>query len=209
MIDVEQAALGGLEEDRLPVVPGAVQEVGRVRDVGPQALAQGQVFVAEAVGVERLRLGREGAQQAVLARDDRPQPLAQVAGVRVPPTTQLLVGETDKDHVFVQEEQMMPFVPFVRVKDVDEAIDLAIQTEHGYRHTAIIHSRNLDTITKFGRRANVTVFVANGPSMSGLGLGGQGYLSYSISTPTGEGITTPLTFTRNRRIMMTGSLRMI
>jgi len=135
--------------------------------------------------------------------------LAQLAGVRVPPTTQLLVGETDKDHVFVQEEQMMPFVPFVRVKNVDEAIDLAIQTEHGYRHTAVIHSRNLDTITKFGRRANVTVFVVNGPSMSGLGLGGQGYLSYSIATPTGEGITTPLTFTRNRRIMMTGSLRMI
>ena len=135
--------------------------------------------------------------------------LAQVAGVRVPPTTQLLVGETDKDHVFVQEEQMMPFVPFVRVKNAEEAIDLAIQTEHGYRHTAIIHSRNLDTITKFGRRANVTVFVVNGPSMSGLGLGGQGYLSYSIATPTGEGITTPLTFTRNRRIMMTGSLRMI
>src|SRR6266568_4237083 len=135
--------------------------------------------------------------------------LAQLAGVRVPPTTQLLVGETDKDHVFVQEEQMMPFVPFVRVKNVDEAIDLAIQTEHGYRHTSIIHSRNLDAITKFGRRANVTVFVVNGPSMSGLGLGGQGYLSYSIATPTGEGITTPLTFTRNRRIMMTGSLRMI
>jgi aldehyde dehydrogenase len=135
--------------------------------------------------------------------------LAQAAGVRVPPTTQLLVGETDKDHVFVDQEQMMPFVPFVRVKNVEEAMELAIASEHGYRHTAIIHSRNLDTITKFGRRANVTVFVANGPSMSGLGLGGQGYLSYSIATPTGEGITTPLTFTRNRRIMMTGSLRMI
>src|SRR5947208_12763484 len=135
--------------------------------------------------------------------------LAQLAGVRVPPSTQLLVGETDASHVFVQEEQMMPFVPFVRVKNVDEAIDLAIESEHGFRHTALIHSRNLDTITRFGRRANVTVFVVNGPSMAGLGLGGQGYLSYSIATPTGEGITTPLTFTRNRRIMMTGSLRMI
>jgi len=135
--------------------------------------------------------------------------LAQAAGVRVPPATQLLVGETRADHVFVQEEQMMPFVPFVRVKNADEAIDLAIQSEHGYRHTALIHSRNLERITKFGRRANVTVFVANGASMSGLGLGGQGYLSYSVATPTGEGITTPLTFTRYRRIMMTGSLRMI
>jgi aldehyde dehydrogenase len=135
--------------------------------------------------------------------------LAEAAGVRVPPTTQLLVGETDANHVFVQEEQMMPFVPFVRVRNVDKAIDLAIESEHGYRHTALIHSRNLDTITKFGRRANVTLFVVNGASMSGLGLGGQGYLSYSIATPTGEGITTPLTFTRYRRVMMTGSLRMI
>jgi len=135
--------------------------------------------------------------------------LAQVAGVRVPPTTQLLVGETDFNHPFVQEEQMMPFVPFVRVRNADEAIDLAIKSEHGYRHTAIIHSRNLDTITKFGRAANVTLLVVNGASPAGLGLGGQGYLSYSIATPTGEGITTPLTFTRYRRVMITGSMRMI
>jgi aldehyde dehydrogenase len=135
--------------------------------------------------------------------------LAAAAGVQVPPTTQLLIGETHFEHPFVQEEQMMPFVPFVRVKDVNEAIDKAIESEHGYRHTAIIHSRNLDTITKFGRRANVTLFVVNGASPSGLGLGGQGHLSYSIATPTGEGITTPLTFTRYRRIMITGSLRMI
>lgn len=135
--------------------------------------------------------------------------LAAAAGTSVPPSVQLLVGETDKDHVFVQEEQMMPFVPFVRVKNVDEAIDLAIQSEHGYRHTAIIHSRNMETVTRFGRRANTTLFVVNGASASGLGLGGQGYLSYSIATPTGEGITTPLTFTRYRRIMLTGSLRMI
>ncbi len=128
---------------------------------------------------------------------------------RVPPVTQFLVGETNADHPFVQEEQMMPFVPFVRVKNVDEAIDLAIASEHGYRHTALIHSRNLDTITRFGRRANTTLFVVNGPSMAGLGLGGEGYLSYSIATPTGEGITTPLTFTRYRRVMMTRSLRMI
>src|SRR5207248_2942201 len=85
----------------------------------------------------------------------------------------LCIGETKTDHLFVQEEQMMPFVPFVRVKNVDEAIDLAIQSEHNFRHTALIHSRNLDTITKFGKRANVTVFVVNGPSMAGLGLGGE------------------------------------
>ncbi len=104
---------------------------------------------------------------------------------------------------------MMPFVPFVRVKNVDEAMERAIESEHGYKHTAIIHSRNIDTITRFGRLANTTLFVVNGPSMAGLGLGGEGYLSYSIATPTGEGITTPLTFTRYRRIMMTKGLRVI
>lgn len=135
--------------------------------------------------------------------------LAQTAGVRVPPTTQLLVGETDFDHPFVQEEQMMPFVPMVRVRSAAEAIDKAIASEHGYRHTAIIHSQNLKTITEFGRRANTTLFVVNGGSPAGLGLGGQGYLSYSIATPTGEGITNPMTFTRYRRIMVTGSMRMI
>ncbi len=135
--------------------------------------------------------------------------LGEAAGVRVPPTVQLLFGETTADHAFVQEEQMMPFIPFVRVKNAEEAIDRAIESEHGFRHTALIHSRNLQTITNFGRRANTTLFVVNGPSMAGLGLGGQGYLSYSIATPTGEGITTPLTFTRYRRMMMTGAMRMI
>ncbi len=135
--------------------------------------------------------------------------LAKAAGVSVPPTTQLLVGETQASHPYVQIEQMMPFVPFVKCRNVDEAIDLAIESEHGYRHTAIIHSRNLNTITKFGKLANTTIFVANGASPSALGLGGQGYLSYSIATPTGEGITSPLTFTRFRRMMVAGSMRMI
>jgi aldehyde dehydrogenase len=135
--------------------------------------------------------------------------LATAAGASAPPSCQLVFGETDFNHPFVQEEQMMPFIPLVRVRNVDEAIDKAIESEHGYRHTAIIHSRNMDTVTRFGRRAATTLFVVNGASPSGLGLGGQGYLSYSIATPTGEGITTPLTFTRYRRVMITGSLRMV
>jgi aldehyde dehydrogenase len=136
--------------------------------------------------------------------------LAQAAGVRIPPTTQILFGETKADHVFVQEEQMMPFIPFVRTKNVEEAIEMALEAEHGYRHTAIIHSKNIATITDFGRRAATTIFVANGPSIAGLGGGaGEGYGSFSIATPTGEGITTPLTFTRSRRVAIAGAMRMI
>src|SRR5204863_4358323 len=119
--------------------------------------------------------------------------LAERAGVRVPADTELLFGETDETHPFVDHEQMMPFVPFVRVPDVDTAIALAKKYEHGFKHTAIIHSRNVETITRMGREMDTTLFIQNGPSTAGLGSGGEGYLSFSIATPTGEGVTTPLT----------------
>lgn len=135
--------------------------------------------------------------------------LATAAGANVGAGVDLLFGETDESNPFVPEEQMMPFVPFVRVKDSDEAIRLAIKHEHGFGHTAIIHSNNLKTITKMGRACNTTIFVVNGPSTAGLGLGGEGYASFSIATPTGEGITTPLTFTRFRRLSISGALRVI
>ena len=125
--------------------------------------------------------------------------LAKHAGLSVPSDTELLFGETNADHPFVDHEQMMPFIPFVRVPDVDTAIALAKKYEHGFRHTAIIHSRNIDTITRMGREMDVTLYVQNGPSTASLGGGGEGYLSFSIATPTGEGVTTPLTFTRQRR----------
>ena len=135
--------------------------------------------------------------------------LAEVAGARVPPETQLLIGETTADHPFVREEQMMPFVPLVRVRGVDEAIERAVESEHGYRHTAVIHSRNVETITRMGRELDTTLFVQNGPSTAGLGSGGEGYLSFSIATPTGEGVTTPLTFTRQRRSTTVKAMRVI
>jgi aldehyde dehydrogenase len=135
--------------------------------------------------------------------------LAQHAGVKIPGDTEVVFGETDENHPFVEEEQMMPFVPFVRVPDVDTAIALAKKYEHGFKHTSIIHSRNVETITRMGREMDTTLFIQNGPSMAGLGVGGEGYLSYSIATPTGEGVTTPLTFTRQRRTSTVGSMRVL
>jgi len=99
--------------------------------------------------------GKPHVNKDLVGKD--PSVLAEAAGVRIPPQTQVLFGVTKADHPFVQEEQMMPFVPFVRVKNVDEAIELALQAEHGYRHTAIIHSRNVDTITRYGRLAATTI----------------------------------------------------
>ncbi len=104
---------------------------------------------------------------------------------------------------------MMPFVPFVRCRDVDEAIAKAKYYEHGFRHTAIIHSHNVRNMTKMGRELDTTLFVKNGPCMAALGLGGEGYLSFSIATPTGEGVTTPLTFTRERRCSLIDDLRIV
>ncbi|GAB6185204.1 aldehyde dehydrogenase family protein [Thermopirellula anaerolimosa] len=135
--------------------------------------------------------------------------LARAAGRRIPDDVELIFGETTFEHPFVQIEQMMPFVPFVRCRNVDEAIEMARISEHGFRHTAIIHSRDVVNMTKMGRALDTTIFVKNGPCMAGLGLGGEGYLSFSIAGPTGEGITTPLTFTRERRCAMIDSLRIL
>jgi len=135
--------------------------------------------------------------------------LASGIGKQVSEDVELLYGETDESNPFVPVEQMMPFVPFVRARDVDHAIDMAHRAEHGFRHTAIIHSHNVQSMTKMGKRMDTTLFVKNGPCMAGLGLGGEGYLSFSISTPTGEGVTTPLTFTRERRCSMIDSLRIL
>jgi aldehyde dehydrogenase len=135
--------------------------------------------------------------------------LAQAAGKSVPAETEFLYGETDESNPFVPVEQMMPFVPFVRCRNVDECIAKAQKAEHGFHHTAMIHSTNVNNMTKMGRAMNTTLFVKNGPSMAGLGLGGEGYTSFSIATPTGEGITTPLTFTRERRCTMVDNMRII
>ncbi len=135
--------------------------------------------------------------------------LAQQIGLSIPKETQILFAESDESNPFVAEEQMMPCVPFVRTRNVEHAIELAKHYEHGFGHTAIIHSRNVDTMTQMGREMNTTLFVKNGPSMAGLGLGGEGYLSFSIATPTGEGVTNPLTFTRQRRCVLAGALNVV
>ncbi|MAE62003.1 MAG: aldehyde dehydrogenase EutE, partial [Planctomycetaceae bacterium] len=102
-----------------------------------------------------------------------------------------------------------PFVPFIRVPNFDTAVEKAIQYEHGFGHTAIIHSNNLAHITAMGQAMNTTIFVANGASTAALGGGGEGYASYSIATPTGEGITNPLTFSRFRRATIADALRIV
>ena len=133
--------------------------------------------------------------------------LAKAAGVSVSDKTELLFAETDKDHLFVKEEQMMPFIPIVRVRSVEEGIEAAKAAEHNYKHTSIIHSHDVEHMTAMARALDTTLFIKNGSCMAGLGLGGEGYLSYSVATPTGEGVTNPKTFCRVRRCVMVDNLR--
>jgi len=135
--------------------------------------------------------------------------LARAAGRQISSEVELLFGETDETNPFVPVEQMMPFLPFVRVRDIDEAIAKAKHYEHGFRHTSIIHTNNVRNMTKMGRAMDTTLFVKNGPCMAALGLGGEGYISFSIATPTGEGVTTPLTFTRERRCSLIEDLHIL
>ena len=130
-------------------------------------------------------------------------------GVSADSSLRLIVAEVPREHSLVWTEQMMPVMPVVRVTNVEDAIDLAVRSEHGFRHTASIHSTNVDTITRMARAMNCSIFVANGPNYSGLGEGGEGFTSFSIATPTGEGMTRPRTFSRIRRVTVVGALRIV
>lgn len=133
--------------------------------------------------------------------------LAKTIGMDIPASTQLIFGETGRDHPFVVAEQMMSFLPVVRVRDFEEGIEASLEAEHGFKHTAIIHSLNVCRMTRMAQAMDTTLFIKNGPSMCGLGLSGEGFLSYSIATPTGEGVSTPMTFTRSRRCVMVDQLK--
>jgi acyl-CoA reductase-like NAD-dependent aldehyde dehydrogenase len=131
-------------------------------------------------------------------------------GIQTKTEVKLLICEVGFDHPFVQLEQMMPVLPIVRVKDLDEAIEMAVLAENGNRHTAVMHSRSVDHLTKFAREIETTIFVKNASSLAGVGFGGEGHTTMTIAGPTGEGITSARTFTRQRRcVLAEGGFRII
>ena len=130
-------------------------------------------------------------------------------GVTAGDEVRLVVAPVARDHSLVWTEQMMPVMPVVRVRSADEGIDLAVRAEHGFRHTASIFSNDVSRITRMARAMNVSIFVANAANLAGLGAGGEDFTSFSIATPTGEGLTRPRTFSRIRRLTVVGSLRIV
>lgn len=133
--------------------------------------------------------------------------ILQAAGIPFTGDPRLILCETDRNHPFVRTEMLMPVLPVVRVRGIDEAIEEAYRAEQGCKHSAMIHSTNVHNMSRAARRLNTTIFVKNSSSFSGLGFDGEGYTTMTIATPTGEGVTSARSFTRLRRCVLYGDFR--
>lgn len=146
----------------------------------------------------------KGLNRKCVGRDAKT--LLGMIGVSVPDNIRCIVFEGEKEHPLISEELMMPILGVVRASDFDDAVEKAVWLEHGNRHSAHIHSKNVDNITKYAKAIDTAILVKNGPSYSALGFGGEGYCTFTIASRTGEGLTSTKSFTKSRRCVMTDSL---
>ncbi len=220
--DLERAArdiLAGASFDNniICVDEKEVVAVGLIADRLKEAFARAGATVLSPPQVEQVR-------RVVLGKERGPREHADIerrwvgkdaglilaaAGVPCDPGTRLALCEVDADHPFLWTEMMMPVLPLTRVRSVDDAIAFAIEVEVGCRHTASMHSRNIDKLSKMARLCDCSIFVKNGPHYAGLGFGGEGPTSFTIASPTGEGLTTARTFTRVRRCTLVDHFRIV
>lgn len=135
--------------------------------------------------------------------------IAKTIGLDLSSEVRLLIAETPEDHPLVRQEQMMPVLPLVRVRNVEEAIAQALKAEGERYHTAVMHSHSVHNLTTMARAVNANIFVKNGPNYAGLGFGGEGFTTMTIAGTTGEGCTTPKNFTRERRCSMIDHFRIV
>ena len=175
-----------------------------------QITAEQAAQLAEIVLVKKT--DKNGKEKVIVNREcvgrDADVLLAKI-GITVSKDIRCIICEADFKHPFVQHELMMPILPIVRVDNIDEAIELAVKAEHGNRHTAHMHSKNIDHLSRFAKAVETTIFVKNAPSYAGIGFGGEGHTTFTIAGPTGEGITSARSFTRQRRCVMADSFRII
>ncbi len=147
--------------------------------------------------INRKYVGRDAA---VILRD---------SGVAFTGNPRLIIAEVDKNHPFIMTEMLMPVLGIARVRSIEEAVEEAYRAEQDCKHSAMIHSTNVHNLSLAARRLNTTIFVKNSSSLAGLGFGGEGCTTLTIATPTGEGITTPRSFTRQRRCVLAGDFRIV
>jgi len=162
-----------------------------------------ELSASEGAKFDRLFLDEQGRLNRELVGRDA-HVILNLIGSDGDESVRLLLCEVEEGHQLVQHEQLMPVIPLLRVRSFEQAVELAVRTEHGFRHTAVIHSSDLNRITRFGRAIGCTIFVVNAPSYAWIGVEGEGYLSMTIAGPTGEGITRARHFTRRRHVVVSG-----
>ncbi len=207
-------------DNNLPCI--AEKEVfafSNIADALISAMTKNGAYLIDSAQAERLakvvlveKKNKDGKTFKIINRDcvgRDASVLLEKIGIKVGKEIRCIICETDFNHEFVQEELMMPILPIVRVSNIDEAIELAVKAEHGNRHTAHMHSKNIDNLSRFARAVETTIFVKNAPSYAGIGFGGEGHTTFTIAGPTGEGITSARSFTRQRRCVMADSFRII
>ena len=146
----------------------------------------------------------KGLNRKCVGRDART--LLSMIGIQASENIRCIVFEGEKEHPLIAEELMMPILGLVRAKDFDDAVEKAVSLEHGNRHSAHIHSKNVDNITKYAKAIDTAILVKNAPSYAALGFGGEGFCTFTIASRTGEGLTSASTFTKRRRCVMSDSL---
>ncbi len=198
-----------LEKEIFVVEAVAPQLLSALLRYDAYVLKEHQVKELEAIIFAEMRGPRQSAVMNKELIGKNVQEILAKIGLKVDEHIRLAVAPVEQHHPLVWTEQMMPIIPFVTMPDVDQAIDLAREAEHGYGHTAVMHSRNLDSLSRMARVMNCSIFVKNGPSLAGLGYNGEGYCSFSIASPTGEGITNPLSFSRERRCVLVDHFRIV
>jgi acyl-CoA reductase-like NAD-dependent aldehyde dehydrogenase len=199
-----------IDEKELIVVDAVADRlIAALRGLGCRILSQDELTRLEKVIFsEPMKPGKHtGLNKKMVGQN--PSVILKEIGVTVGDEVRLAIAEVPREHTLVWTEQMMPILPLVRMPNADDAIDFAIAAESGNRHTAVMHSRHLDHLSRMAKEINVSIFVKNGPCLAGLGYGGEGFTSFSIAGYTGEGMTRPRTFTRERRCVMVDVFRIV
>ncbi|MDO5038041.1 MAG: aldehyde dehydrogenase EutE [Tissierellia bacterium] len=157
-------------------------------------------FLEDPAKIEALKelVVKEGKPNKAFTGKDASYILGKI-GIEADKKIKLISCVTDFDHPFVQLELLMPILPIVRAENRESALNLALKAEHGNRHTATCHSRDIEFLSKAAKEMQTTIFVKNAPSFAGLGIGGEGYTTFTIAGPTGEGLTSTKSFCRHRR----------
>ncbi|MBI3182992.1 MAG: aldehyde dehydrogenase EutE [Myxococcales bacterium] len=199
-----------LDNNIVCIVEKEVFAVAQIADRLKKLMAENGAFEVTGPAIHRLEklVVQEGHPSRDWVGKDATK-IADAAGIKAPKGTRLLFAEVDATHPFVQAELLMPVIGFCRLPTVEDCIAAAVQAEHCFGHTAVMHSTSLDNLHAMARVINTSIFVKNGPSYAGLGMTGEGYTSFTIASPTGEGLTTAVSFTRERRCTLKDYFRIV